>query len=64
MAFTRDWKCPKCGSVSPSVPTTIADQWCPYCGSQMDKIYTPPLVMFKGADWTPRFHGGKEKVNG
>ncbi len=63
MSFLRDWQCNVCGTVSPDVPTSVPDQYCPYCGILMDKIYTPPLVIFKG-EWTPKFHGGKEKLNG
>jgi hypothetical protein len=62
MSFTCDYRCPKCKSVSPDVPTEVKDQWCPYCGVQMNRIYTPPLVMFKG-EWTPKFYGSKEKTN-
>lgn len=61
MAFTRDWRCPKCGAVSPDVPTKVPDQFCPYCGTPMIKIYAPPLVLFRGDGWTPIHYGGKEK---
>jgi predicted nucleic acid-binding Zn ribbon protein len=59
MSFKRDWKCPKCGVVSPDVPTDIPDQYCPFCGGVMDRVYTPPLILFHGHGWTPRF-GKKE----
>jgi len=60
--FFCDWKCRKCGAVSENVSTDIKDQWCPYCGIEMNRIYTPPLVMFKGDGFTPKFHSGdKEK---
>lgn len=62
MAFTRDWICSNCKAVSPDVPTSIPDQFCPFCGTQMTKILTPPLVMFRGEGWTPKF--SKEQVNG
>ena len=63
MSFRCDYRCPSCGALSPDVPTDVRDQWCPYCGEEMRRVYTPPMVIFKG-EWTPRFHGGKEKVNG
>jgi predicted nucleic acid-binding Zn ribbon protein len=62
MSFVRDWKCGKCGAISPDVPTNVPDQYCPYCGEPMNKIYTPPLVTFTGPGWTEHFHtrnGGK-----
>lgn len=62
MSFLRDWSCPNCGAISPDVPTSIPDQFCPFCGTEMVKVLTPPLVIFKG-EWTPRFYGGKEKMN-
>jgi len=51
----RDWKCPKCGAVSPDVPVSVPDQFCPFCGTPMEKIYTAPEIIFKGV-WTPKFH--------
>jgi len=61
MSFRRDWKCSKCGVFSKDVPTTVPDQWCPFCGTPMDKVYEPPLVIFNGSGWTEKFYGGKEK---
>ena len=61
MSFTCDYRCPKCKVVSPDVPTEVKGQWCPYCGIQMNRIYTPPTVLFSGEGWTPRFGGDKEK---
>lgn len=61
MAFTCDFKCRKCGAMSPDVPTTIKDQYCPYCGVPMNRIYTAPLVTFNGSGWTPKFHEGKKE---
>ena len=57
MSFRRDWKCPDCGAVSPDVPTSIPDQWCPMCGVEMEKVITVPLVIFNGDGWTPTFCG-------
>jgi predicted nucleic acid-binding Zn ribbon protein len=56
MAFTCDFECKKCGVVSPDVSTDIKDQYCPYCGEPMNKIYTAPMVIFKGDGFTPKFH--------
>jgi predicted nucleic acid-binding Zn ribbon protein len=61
MSFRVDWKCPKCGARSNDVPTSIPDQFCPFCGTPMEKIYTPPVVIFNGTGWTPKFNGDKEK---
>ena len=52
----RDWKCPKCGARSNDVPIDVKDQWCPYCGTLMEKVWEPPTVIFNGDGWTPRFH--------
>jgi predicted nucleic acid-binding Zn ribbon protein len=52
----RDWKCPKCGAISPDVPVDVPDQFCPFCGTEMNKVYAPPVVMFNGPGWTPKFH--------
>jgi len=60
MKPVRDWKCKQCGIMSHDVPTDIPDQWCPFCGKPMDKVYTPPTVLFNGAGWTPRFHDKKD----
>ena len=51
----RDWKCPKCGAVSPDVSTLVDDQWCPFCGTQMDKVWTAPTTIYRGTGWTERF---------
>lgn len=61
MSFQCDFKCPKCKMVSPDVPTSVKDQWCPYCGVPMNRIYTPPVVMFKGDGFTPKFYGDKKE---
>jgi predicted nucleic acid-binding Zn ribbon protein len=61
MSFRCDYVCKKCGARSDDVPTTTKDQWCPYCGVQMNRIYTPPLVVFNGDGWTPKFGDKKEK---
>jgi predicted nucleic acid-binding Zn ribbon protein len=56
MIPVRDWKCVECGIVSNDVPTNVPDQWCPFCGKPMEKIWSVPTVLFRGGDWTPRFH--------
>ena len=63
MKPVRDWKCKPCGIMSHDVPTDIPDQWCPFCGKPMDKVYTPPTVLFNGAGWTEKFYGGGKKEN-
>ena len=62
MAFLRDWLCRGCGHKTVDVPTGVMEQRCPSCGKMMERIYEPPLVMFNGGGWTPKFHGeNKEK---
>ena len=51
----RDWKCPKCGSVSPDVPVDVPDQWCPWCGAEMKKVWSSIPVVFNGSGWTPKY---------
>ena len=63
MSFTADWKCRKCGAVSPDVSTDIKDQYCPFCGVPMNRIYTVPTVILNGNGWTPKFHGAGKKEN-
>ena len=67
----RDWKCPTCGTISPDVPTSVPDQWCPMCGNMMDKVWSAPMVLFKGGGWTspastlhPDIRDVKEKSDG
>ena len=57
MAFKRDWVCKKCGAKSLDVPTSVPDQWCPMCGTEMEKVITTPVVLFNGTGWTPTYHG-------
>ena len=57
MSFRRDWKCKNCGAVSRDVPTWIKEQWCPFCGTPMEKVWEPAVVLFKGNGWTPKFNG-------
>jgi predicted nucleic acid-binding Zn ribbon protein len=52
----RDWVCRNCNCVSPDVPVNVADQYCPYCGKLMEKIYSAPSLMFKGNGWTERHY--------
>ena len=61
MSFVRDWKCWKCGVISANVSTEVPDQYCPFCGEPMNKVYTAPLVIFNGSGWTEKFHGGKKE---
>jgi predicted nucleic acid-binding Zn ribbon protein len=61
MSFTCDFKCPKCRIVSPDVSTSVKDQWCPFCGVPMNRIYTVPTVIFNGTGFTPKFYGGKKE---
>jgi predicted nucleic acid-binding Zn ribbon protein len=61
MSFRADWKCSKCGAVSSDVPTSVPDQYCPYCGIQMNRVYTPPVIIFNGNGWTPKFNGDKKE---
>jgi len=63
MNFRRDWKCNKCGVISPDVPTDVPDQYCPYCGEPMNKIYTAPTVIFNGTGFTPKFYGAGKREN-
>lgn len=56
MAFVRDWACRKCNFVVSDVPTKVKAQKCPNCGGAMKKIWTPPLVLFKGEGFTQRFY--------
>ena len=54
MGFRRDWICSLCGNIEENIPTDVQERECSVCGSRMEKIYTPPLVMFKGDGWTGR----------
>jgi len=58
----RDWKCPKCGARSTDVPVAVPDQYCPFCGDKMEKLYTPPTVIFNGSGWTPRYHDANKNT--
>ena len=51
----RDWECKGCGIRSENVPTNVPDQWCPLCGKQMEKIWSAPVIIFKGTGWTGTF---------
>lgn len=51
MKPVRDWRCPKCGMISPNVPVDVRDQWCPICGTPMEKIWTANHFILKGSDW-------------
>lgn len=57
-----DWLCENCGTKSPDVSTTVKDQWCPYCGIKMKRVYEPPLVVLKGSGWTPKYHNTGESA--
>jgi len=67
MAWYRDWKCPSCKAISPDVPTSVPDQFCPYCGTEMEKVWTANTFLFKGDGWSsptltirPESGSGKE----
>ena len=60
MAFKRDWACPKCGTKTFDVPTSVEKRDCVLCGTPMKKVVSAPMVMFNGDGWTPKYHG-KEK---
>jgi len=55
-----DWKC-RCGEFIPNVPATADKVTCPKCGLEARKVYSAPMVVFKGGGWTPVFYGQGDK---
>jgi putative FmdB family regulatory protein len=57
-----DYECRQCQERTElDVPYDLRDSGyeCPYCGFDLDRIYSVPNIAFKGDGWTPKFHGGK-----
>lgn len=60
MKALRDFKCPSCGTISPDVPVDVPDQFCPYCGTAMVKVWTANTFILKGSGWPGKeIHAGK-----